>query len=202
MVDMYAKDESGRIRKDTETGLPETHTVTLFSGTNDNIVLLDPSNTTFTEYLQPLLQQLSQEKGIGKNVITIDVPGDKIYQVANPKFGRDCISVALAAANEINAGTNIEPPDIIRKIGNVPKAIAPDFTKREAAAAKTIITQLPGQIALGQHSTDPTIRKASTEEIQTRVQAMRQGSALSSTEHPAGNDGTPDTRAKKQTKAL
>lgn len=177
MVDMYAKDEYGYIRRDPNTALPETHTVTLFTDRHNNIVLLDPSNTTFTEYLQPLLQQLSSQQS-GRRVITANVPGNKVYQVSNEDARRDCISVALAAANEIMADPHIEVSEVVRRIANVPKAIVPELSKKEAQAATQAIKALAQPLARGQHSTDPTIRKHSSEEIRHTVESMRKSPAF------------------------
>ena len=179
MVDMYAKDKDGNIRQDPQSMLPETHTVALFTDNQDHIVLLDPSNTTFSDYLVPLLNRLCQEKKIEKSVISVNVSDDKVYQVANPEVTRDCISVALAAANHIAHEPGIEANEVIKRIANVPRAIVPGLTKGERKNAADAIQRLQRPVALGQHSTDMRIRDVASQEIISIVEDMRKSPVFS-----------------------
>ncbi len=130
LVDVLARDEikisgkpSGKfiVKEDSKTKTPETHTVCLWKLPTNNVVLIDPSSSKYTECLITVLK-----KDFSINVEMIAHRGDKFYSPGLWVIGRkdyqarDCIDIAVKIALTIINGLKQNPSlgksDIIKNI--------------------------------------------------------------------------------------
>jgi len=122
LVDIFAKDSSGKIKYEKNIG-PEIHTVVLYRSNCTQFFVIDPSNSDFSKHLAgSVVEQLIS---VGKSLIEILVPTKniKIYQpseganeqkLIGPKFNqwRDCVDIAVKIAFGLSKEKNLE-------IGNI-----------------------------------------------------------------------------------
>lgn len=101
VVDVFKRDSDGNIAQDKKTGTAETHSVVLWKKKDNEIVLIDPSNTAFTKYLVGPLEALTSNKCQFTTPADKVVKGLKIYdpEQAEPGRGqndpRDCVDIAV-----------------------------------------------------------------------------------------------------------
>ena len=106
VVDIFAR-EQGKI-KTTQTGLPETHTVVLWKKIEQEIVLIDPNNTRFSQHIKEAYYKLTNT-----DISILNIENGVIYSTNSKPTGyskyseetvkpRDCIDIAVKIAFEIN----------------------------------------------------------------------------------------------------
>jgi hypothetical protein len=179
LVDMYAKmPDTAKNRADGTVGniqvgddnQPEIHTIALYPREN-RIILLDPSNTTFSGYLAPILTDQYSKK-----VLSVPIEKNKTYHAQSLpgqglSDGRDCISVALAMANIIKHNPNIPEQEVLSRVSNQPKVFDSTLSKSETKTAVQNITELPVEASRMHHSTDRDLRDPSSQFIREQVLA-------------------------------
>ena len=126
LVDIYARNKKdGTIRGDATAA--ETHTVLLYVRPDSRIALLDPSNDDFSGFVRPLLSEICVQHTT-PNVIQVATPGGALFR-GNLRGGdvatadRDCVSIALAAANMISRNPNTEERHLYL-LTNTPDVVA------------------------------------------------------------------------------
>ena len=88
LVDIFAREKDGTIKN--ENGKPETHTVALWKKENGKIILIDPSNVTFSSGLISSLQFLAKNRNnkapestdVGQLKPNIEQPEEKHQEVS------------------------------------------------------------------------------------------------------------------------
>lgn len=112
LIDIFARDDKEQIRFDKKTNFPETHTVVLCKNGDSNIIVIDPSNSTFSKYLASEISNLlvsgklmDQTLKVPANEIKIYTPGKDVGP--NPNQYRDCIDIAVKIAFGLNKHTGI-----------------------------------------------------------------------------------------------
>lgn len=114
LIDIFARTDKEDINIDSKTGIPETHTVVLYKNSENEFVIIDPSNSTFSRHIA-----LSSNNELIDGAVRIIAPEKeiKIYSPAskdnigpNPDQYRDCIDIAVKLAFGLNKYTdNINP---------------------------------------------------------------------------------------------
>lgn len=114
LIDIFARTDKEDINIDSKTGIPETHTIVLYKNSENEYVIIDPSNSTFSrhialrsnnELIDGTVRIIAPEKEIK---IYAPVNKDKIGP--NPDQYRDCIDIAVKLAFGLNKYTdNINP---------------------------------------------------------------------------------------------
>ena len=118
LIDIFARTDKEDINIDSKTGIPETHTVVLYKNSENEFVIIDPSNSTFSRHIA-----LSSNNELIDGAVRIIAPEKeiKIYSPAskdkigpNPDQYRDCIDIAVKLAFGLNKYTdNINPANIV-----------------------------------------------------------------------------------------
>ncbi len=118
LIDIFARTDKEDINIDSKTGLPETHTVVLYKNTENEFVIIDPSNSTFSRHIA-----LSSNNELIDSTVRIIAPEKeiKIYSPANkdkigpsPDQYRDCIDIAVKLAFGLNKYTDsINPVKLV-----------------------------------------------------------------------------------------
>ena len=107
LIDIFARDDKEQIRFDEKTNLPETHTVVLYKNDDSNIIVIDPSNSTFSKYLASEISNLLVKVELMDQTLKAFTNELKIYTPSknigpNPEQYRDCIDIAVKIAFGLN----------------------------------------------------------------------------------------------------
>lgn len=106
LIDIFARTDKEDINIDIKTGIPETHTVVLYKNSENEVVIIDPSNSNFSRHIA-----LNTNNELIDGTVRIIAPEKeiKIYSPAskdkigpNPDQYRDCIDIAVKLAFGLN----------------------------------------------------------------------------------------------------
>lgn len=119
LIDIFARDDKEQIQFDIKTKLPETHTIVLYKNNDNNIIVIDPSNSTFSKYLASEMSNLLVSGKLMDQTLRVPTNEIKIYTPSknigpNPDQYRDCIDIAAKIAFGLNK--NADPIDISKII--------------------------------------------------------------------------------------
>ena len=102
LIDIFARDpQTGMIKWQEEAPLPETHTVVLFKNSEKQLVVIDPSNSTFSKHLSTNTKMLISDNIeilASQKELRIYEQDKKIGTGSEPHKYRDCIDIAVKIA--------------------------------------------------------------------------------------------------------
>jgi hypothetical protein len=141
LIDIFVRDESSRIKEYGDTKQPETHTIVLWRKKNNEYLLIDPSQKSYSEnfavnmknYISKNLTLPSNEKLYGTANYS---PNDKPGYTNNPNnpLPRDCVDIAAKISLELNEQQKLKTQlqsiegNMLKQISNVSKN-APHLAK-------------------------------------------------------------------------
>lgn len=139
LIDIFEKDEKGQISFNSQTNLPETHTIVLYKNSEKDFVVIDPTDSSYSTHIASYINKML----IGSDIsISTSQKNVQIYFPKKDQTGpnldqyRDCIDIAVKLAFGLN--------NYSKKVDSAKIATLPIV--KEVSNFSTINDSLPNEI--------------------------------------------------------
>lgn len=115
IIDIFARDRSQLVCKTTENGMLEAHTIAIWKKSNNQYLLIDPSNSQYSNFLVKSIKEIVAEDGYDIEASNPEEDWFYRYTASNeaekpgysmphdyPQRPRDCVDIAVKIGFELN----------------------------------------------------------------------------------------------------